>query len=73
MLKLCESRLYKQQAPQGNSGEVVGLSKDGILVKCRDGALLLTKVKPEGKGEMNAVDLINGRKIAMGDKLSPTL
>jgi len=35
--------------------------------------VLLTKVKPEGKGEMNAIDLINGRKIAMGDVLSPTL
>ena len=73
MLKLCESRLYKENAPDGKTGEVVGLSKDGILVKCRDGAVLLTKVKPEGKGVMNAFDLINGRKIAMGDILSPTL
>ncbi len=73
MLKLCESRLYKDNAPDGKSGEVVGLSKDGILVKCREGAVLLTKVKPEGKGVMNAVDLINGRKIAMGDVLSPAL
>lgn len=73
MLKLCESRLYKENAPDGKTGEVVGLSKDGILVKCRDGAVLLTKVKPEGKGVMNAFDLINGRKIAMGDVLSPTL
>lgn len=73
MLKLCESRLYKENAPDGKTGEVIGLSKDGILVKCRDGAVLLTKVKPEGKGVMNAFDLINGRKIAMGDVLSPTL
>ena len=73
VLKLCESRLYKNEAPDGKIGEVVGLSKDGILVKCREGAVLLTKVKPEGKGVMNAIDLINGRKIAMGDILSPTL
>ncbi len=73
MLKLCESRLYKDNAPDGKIGEVVGLSKDGILVKCREGAVLLTKVKPEGKGVMNASDLINGRKIAMGDILSPAL
>lgn len=73
MLKLCESRMYKDDAPDGKCGEVVGLSKDGILVKCREGAVLLTKLKPEGKGVMNAVDLINGRKIAMGDILSPTL
>ena len=71
LLKLCESRVYKDSIPDGNIGEVVGLSKEGILVKCRDGAVLLTKVKPEGKGVMNAVDLINGRKIALGDILTP--
>lgn len=73
MLKLCESRLYKEEAPEGKTGEVVGLSKDGILVKCREGAVLLTRIKPEGKGVMNASDLINGRKIAMGEMLAPTL
>lgn len=73
MLKLCESRLYKDEAKDGKSGEVIALSKDGILVKCRDGAVLLTKVKPEGKGVMNAIDLINGRKIALGDMLSPEI
>ena len=73
MLKLCESRVYKDIAPEGKIGEVVGLSKEGILVKCLDGAVIFTKVKPEGKGVMNAADLINGRKIAMGDILSPEL
>lgn len=73
MLKLCQARIYKDNVPEANPGEVIALSKDGILVKCREGAVLLTKVKPEGKGEMNAIDLINGRKIAMGDVLSPTL
>ena len=73
MLKLCESRVCKDDVPDGKPGEVVGLSKEGILVKCREGALLLTKLKPEGKGVMNASDLINGRKISMGDMLSATL
>ena len=73
VLKLCESRVYKEEVPGGCAGEVVGLSKEGILVKCYEGAVLLTKVKPDGKGEMNATDLINGRKIALGDILSPTL
>ena len=73
VLKLCESRLFKENTPDGSPGEVIGLSKDGILVKCREGAVLLTRVKPEGKGVMNAIDLINGRKINMGDVLSPSL
>jgi len=73
MLKLCQARIYKDNVKEAKPGEVIALSKEGILVKCREGAVLLTKVKPEGKGEMNAIDLINGRKIAMGDVLSPTL
>lgn len=73
MLKLCESRLCRDEVKDAKVGEVIELSKDGILVKCREGAVLLTKVKPEGKGEMSAFDLINGRKIALGDVLSPEI
>lgn len=73
MLKLCESRLCRNEVKDAKVGEVIELSKDGILVKCREGAVLLTKVKPEGKGEMSAFDLINGRKIALGDVLSPEI
>ncbi len=73
LLKLCESRVYGEVVSCGKAGEVVSLSKDGILVKCAEGAVLITRVKPEGKGEMNAFDLINGRKIAIGDVLSDTL
>lgn len=73
MLKLCESRVYKDNVPDGKAGEVVGLSKDGILVKCGEGAVLLTKLKPEGKGVMSASDLINGRKIALGEILLATM
>lgn len=34
--------------------------KDGVVVKCGSGCLLLVKVKPEGKGEMFARDWFNG-------------
>ena len=40
-----------------------------IEVACRTGSVCLTRVLPEGKGRMNASDLINGRKIAQGDRL----
>ncbi len=74
VLKLCESRLYRNNVKQdAKIGEVIDLSKNGVLVKCREGAVLLTKLKPEGKGIMNAWDLINGRKIALGDVLTPSL
>ncbi len=73
LLKLCESRVGEDVFKDRASGEVVELSKNGILVKCKEGTVLVTRVKPEGKGEMNASDYINGRKISEGDVLYQSL
>jgi len=70
ILKLCESRRLDKDY-DGNIGEVVETSKEGVTVKCKTGSVLLTKLKPEGKGEMRAFDLVNGRKIQVGDILFP--
>lgn len=68
ILKIYESRVIDEET-NGTNGEIVRLDKQGIYVKCEKGTLMLTKLKPEGKGIMNACDLINGRKIALGDIL----
>ena len=36
---------------------------------CGEGALLFTRVVPEGKGKMDAADFVRGRKVAVGDVL----
>ncbi len=46
----------------GKPGEFVEVTKDGIKVGCGKGCILLMKIKPEGKGEMNARDWYNGLK-----------
>ena len=46
----------------GKCGEILGVGKDGVKVACGKGCLLLIKVKPEGKSEMNARDWYNGLK-----------
>lgn len=46
----------------GNAGEFVEVCKNGIKVACGTDCLLLERVKPEGKGEMNARDWYNGLK-----------
>ena len=46
----------------GNPGEFVEVSKEGLKVACGDDCVLLIKIKPEGKGEMNARDWYNGLK-----------
>ena len=51
----------------GQVGEIVEISKSGVVVKCLDNALRLLLVKPEGKGEMKASDWANGARIKKGD------
>ena len=69
VLKLSESRVAKLTGTLGTPGSVILLSKEGIEVACKEGSVLLTKLKPEGKGIMSAQDLINGRKINLSDIL----
>ena len=68
MLKLIESRCVEQIGEQCSCGEVVCVDKKGILVNTKQGCLLITKVKPESKGVMNAFDYANGAKIKQGMK-----
>ena len=53
---------------QGNCGEVLAIEKDGITVGCSSNAIKLIKVKPEGKGEMDASAFANGARIKIGAK-----
>jgi methionyl-tRNA formyltransferase len=78
-------KLFKNQdavAKLPGSPKICGLDiiwdmkKDGdtldggkILVACRDNAVALLTVLPEGKKRMSASDFINGRKIQVGDLL----
>ena len=45
---------------KGNIGEITEITKEGIIVKCKDTSILITKLKPSGKTEMLASDFING-------------
>ncbi len=52
------------------SGRVTSIKKGvGFMVKTGSGHLLVTRVRPEGKREMDAGDFVNGRGIQVGDVL----
>lgn len=59
LIKVMETRPTEGS---GKCGEILGVGKDGVKVACGKGCLLLIKVKPEGKSEMNARDWYNGLK-----------
>lgn len=58
IIKICESKLNDNT--YGKPGEIVDINKEGIIVKCKDKSILITKLKPSGKCEMKSIDFVNG-------------
>ena len=70
MLKIC--RVKAISAGGGNPGlvtDINGIGEGSFTVSCKIGSLVVTAVKPEGKGIMSAGDFIRGRKIEKGSML----
>ncbi len=57
-IKVVESILSDSSI--GNPGEIIDITKEGIVVKCSDKSITITKIKPSGKKEMKALDYVNG-------------
>ena len=60
-------KLEKEYA--GENGTVVEMTKKGPVVKVSNGALRLLEIKFEGKKLQSGADIVNGRKMAVGEKL----
>lgn len=65
-LKICVARITDNPAKMPG---LVRTQKSHVFVSCADFELELIRVKPQGKGEMDAVSLVNGRKLQDGDVL----
>ena len=50
----------------GAPGSIISAGPHGLEVACGEGALLMTKVQPEGKRVMSAADFLSGRKLDAG-------
>ena len=68
LLKVSRAEIASREGAKGEAGTVIALD-DGIVVACKQGAIRLLNVLPEGKGRMSAADFIRGRKVALGDIL----
>lgn len=51
----------------GKCGEIVEVSKSGIVVSCKNGGIKITELKPAGKKSMKAAEFINGYKPITGE------
>ena len=59
-MKVYSATISNRVFPNAKVGEITGLYKDGIGVKCIDGEIIFTMIKPFGKNKMIASSYING-------------
>ena len=52
--------MISDRSYSGKCGEIVDVTKQGIVVKTGDGAVILTDIKPFGKKRMDASSYVNG-------------
>lgn len=67
MLKIIEARAEKSDTSDQKPGEVISVKNGEIKVATGDGVLVVTRVFPESKRRMSALDFVNGSKIKPGD------
>lgn len=59
-MKIYSSIIGDRDFSNKKNGEIVDINKNGISVKCSDGELIITEVKPFGKKRMDAKSFVNG-------------
>ncbi len=68
LVKVYASSFTDFNAPENSKcGEVVECRKSSLFVKCGDGCIALQTLKPEGSKLLTCTDMINGRKVNLGD------
>lgn len=68
-LKILKAVLPKK-IKKGKPALIVEIGKDGIEVAAKDGSLVITRVQPEGKPEMDACQFTLGHPIKAGDSFN---
>lgn len=62
IVKVLKTKIVEYNIKHENYGEFSEVTKEGIIVNCGRGQVILITVKPEAKGEMSARDWYNGIK-----------
>ena len=66
--KILEGSVVKAS---GEAGTVVDIHKEGFVVACGQGGLLVKLVHPEASKPMTAYDFVQGHRLTLGQRLSP--
>ena len=67
-LKLIATYPLSPEIPSSSRiGEIIAFNEGTPIVKCKEGAIMLKQVQPEGKRIMDGEDWVNGYRINSGD------
>lgn len=55
---------------QNQSGKILDIQKNFVIVGCKQGSIKIFKVQPESKNEMEALSYVNGKRLKVADLLS---
>ena len=58
------------EASQNESGKILDIEKEAIVVGCKKGSIKILSVQPESKNEMDVISYINGKRLNIADILS---
>jgi methionyl-tRNA formyltransferase len=59
-MKIYNCKIGNNNYPNKKCGEIVDVTKEGIVVKSGDGSIILLDIKPFGKKKMNSYSYVNG-------------
>lgn len=65
-VKILGSEVYDTKKRGDTPGRVWGIVKDGFIVECGKGRLLITQIQPSGKKPLWASDFVNGYNVTEG-------
>lgn len=68
-LKLKKIELV-EDISQNESGKILDIEKESIVIGCKRGRIKVLSVQPESKNEMNIISYINGKRLNIADTLS---
>jgi len=51
-------------------GVITSIEKEGVVLTCKEGALLIKRVQPVSKNAMHVCDYIRGQRMGIGDSLA---
>lgn len=66
-IKIWESKIHDRIEKVGIPGEVIKKTKEGPMVQCKEGFVVLTCLQPEGRKKLSGEDFLKGYSMKTGE------